>query len=249
MSSADDNGDDPNGATSSPESKGITISCAFGELLVRALGGPADLASEIAKEWLRDKYRLFREGRAERLAQKTKEALNERGVDGPTRPVPANMAFRIVEEATLEDDDYLQDLWARLLAAAMDPNAPPVRRALSGILQNLDPLDVKILSFLASQGWELFNIHWHEQGRNLREDVGPKGFTVARITEALHVDEADMRICLLNLGRLGCIQDEVQETLDSLDVTSAGLRIHNPKAIFRPTPLGFELVEACRARH
>ena len=156
--------------------------------------------------------------------------------------------MRIVEEATLEDDDYLQDLWARLLAAAMDPNAPPVRRALSGILLNLDPLDVKVLAFLASQGWELFNVHWHEQGRNLRPDVGPKGFTVARISEALEVDEDDMRVCLLNLGRLGCVQDEVDETWDSLGTTSAGLRIDNPKAIFRPTLLGFELVEACRAR-
>ncbi len=82
------------------------------------------------------------------------------------------------------------------------------------------------------------------QGSSLRGDVGPKGFTVMSLVESLGAPEREVQASLLNLFRLGCVADEVPETWDSAGTTSAGLRVHHAKAIFRPTQLGFDLVKA-----
>ncbi len=239
--------DDPHSSAEPEGQIGKPLSSALGELLVRALGGPAEQVGGMAEDWLREKRHTIRTERAERFARTTRSALKKRGVKGDeTRAVSTSIALRVVEEATLEDDDTMQDHWARLLATAMDPNAAPVKRSYIGILRELDPLDARVLGFLAGQGWELFNIQWHPQAGGLKDDVGPKGFTVTRLAEILGVDERDVRGSLLNLFRLGCVQDEVAGTWKSSSTTSAGLRIHDPKAIFRPTQLGFDLVEACQ---
>lgn len=236
--------DDDQSSSALQKQVGVALSTALGELLVRALSGPAEQAGGIAEDWLREKRQTIRRERGNRFAKQTNEALKDKGVGDETRPVPTIVALRIVEEATLEDDNFLQDQWARLLATAMDPNGVPVKRSYIGIMRELEPLDARLLSFLAAQGWELSNVHWHPQGSSLQGDVGPEGFTTTRLVESLGVPEREVQISLLNLFRLGCVADEVPETWDSAGTTSAGLRVHHAKAIFRPTQLGFDFVEA-----
>ena len=52
----------------------------------------------------------------------------------------------MMENASLEDDDNLQTLWARLMANAMDPKSHvSLQMSFIDILKNLTILDAKIL--------------------------------------------------------------------------------------------------------
>ncbi len=190
-----------------------------------------------------DRIGYYRLAQFFKLVDKTKKLLDDGCVE-TTRHVPPSLAIPLFEAATAEEDETLHDLWAHLLANAMDPNRPQARRAFVGILRQFDPLDARLLKFLTEQGWDLFKVQRHPQAQTLQEGVGPQGFTVARLSESLGVEQRDIATSLLNLFRLGCVVDETPETMGSLDTTTSGLRVHNERAIFRPTQLGWDLIEA-----
>jgi hypothetical protein len=56
-----------------------------------------------------------------KIWNKAKTRLAEQGIEEPAPPNP-NVALPILAAAADETNDELQDLWARLLAAAMNPN-------------------------------------------------------------------------------------------------------------------------------
>ena len=45
--------------------------------------------------------------------QRAEQLLLEAGLSNPTRAIALKLAVPLLEAASLEDDDYLQDLWAR----------------------------------------------------------------------------------------------------------------------------------------
>jgi len=56
------------------------------------------------------------------------------------------IALPILEQASLEECDELQDLWASLLTSAVDPNFDgSVRTAYIDILKQVEVMDVHIL--------------------------------------------------------------------------------------------------------
>ena len=219
------------------DSVDIPLSSALGELLVRVLGGPADQVGGIAEDWLHDKRRMIRRERAERLARETDEALRARGVDGPTRRVPLNVALRIVEEATLEDDDFLQDHWARLLATAMDSSAPPVERAFVGILRDFAPSDAKLLAYV------------HQATCQKDAPIGPPHrlgdgsliFSMSEISQVVSMPKNECELSLFNLDRLGCL---ILNVSTSQAVPGNTYRAMDQGGILL-TALGKALVEAC----
>jgi len=82
----------------------------FAEMLQK-IGGPA--AGEIGL-CLQDHVKVYRLRRQIRLLQKTQEILDNAGIE-PGR-VPLKLLGTIIDNATLEEDDSLQDMWAALLA-------------------------------------------------------------------------------------------------------------------------------------
>lgn len=53
--------------------------------------------------------------------------------------------YKLLEKASLEENDDLLDKWANLLSNATDKNySGNIRKIFVGILEELDPLDVKI---------------------------------------------------------------------------------------------------------
>jgi hypothetical protein len=46
--------------------------------------------------------------------------MDARGLAAPTRPLPPNFVLPLLTAAVVEEDDELQDTWARLLANAGD---------------------------------------------------------------------------------------------------------------------------------
>ncbi len=83
-----------------------------------------------------------------KLKAKTEEILKQRGVEQPEDP-PPSVIVPLLTNAQEEDRDELVDLWARLLAAAMDPSRKRhYRREFVDIVRKMEPLDAAILPLL-----------------------------------------------------------------------------------------------------
>lgn len=111
----------------------------FGDLLTTLLGG----AAEEGGEYLRWRVRMFRHSRMQRLLQKTSEFIEEGHVEA--EPVAPKILLPILENASLEDDDFLQDRWAMLLANAARGRGRSVLECAPEILKQLNPFEVMLL--------------------------------------------------------------------------------------------------------
>ncbi len=113
-----------------------------GGFIARYIGGSLEQGIGIFE----DKLKYMRWERQVRLMQRADEFLRERGLEGPTRLVPMKIAIPLLQAASLEEDDDLQDIWARLLVNAADAGSGvEVKRAYISILEDFDPLEAKIL--------------------------------------------------------------------------------------------------------
>jgi hypothetical protein len=93
-----------------------------------------------------DSLTYLRRVRQLRLAKRFEEIRKELGFDGPIDPVDFKLGLPLIEAASIEDDDSLQDLYARLLATATNPDSKArARRAFVSILQDFGPLEVLLL--------------------------------------------------------------------------------------------------------
>ncbi len=76
---------------------------------------------------------------------RVEEILEQRGVKEP-QAVSPSIAVPLIEAATNETREELRELWAKLLAAAMDPTkANHVRLELIEAVKRLAPIDARIL--------------------------------------------------------------------------------------------------------
>src|SRR6266852_1851280 len=86
-----------------------------GAFLEKALGStPADLVGLLGGDWLR----VRRAENTVRMLHRAEERLKARGIKDP-EPASLTIALPIFRAAADESREQLQDLWARLLAAAM----------------------------------------------------------------------------------------------------------------------------------
>jgi hypothetical protein len=110
----------------------------LGSFLAQALGStPEDLVAYLGGDWLR----VRRRENLVRLLERARERLTVRNVEEP-HPASLSIALPIVRGAADEDREELVDLWARLLANAMDPQLNDLRYAFIEAVKKIDPLDV-----------------------------------------------------------------------------------------------------------
>ena len=67
-------------------------------------------------------------------------------------PLSPNVAAALVEGAQEESRDELAELWARLLANAMDPKMNNVRHSFIEAVKAMDPLDAMVLERMYRRG-------------------------------------------------------------------------------------------------
>jgi hypothetical protein len=115
----------------------------FGGFLKDTLGTvPEDLVGYLGGDWLR--VRRFEN--IVRLIEKFRERLKARKTK-IEEPISLSVALPLLRAAADESRDELQDLWARLLAAAADPSrAGHFRQAFIDAAKRMDPLDAAVLS-------------------------------------------------------------------------------------------------------
>jgi DNA-binding XRE family transcriptional regulator len=82
------------------------------------------------------------------ILDKLRGVLGKRGIqEEEIRPVGNQISAELMEHGSLVEDEIIQDMWANLLANAMDPNFDPsyICPPYINILNNLTSLDVFIL--------------------------------------------------------------------------------------------------------
>jgi hypothetical protein len=124
---------------------GIEATRQLGGFVSRIINEPVEAVVGI----FTDRLQFIRAERQLRLTNRWLEILKERNIQGALRIVPPKFALPIIENASLEEDDELQDLWANLLASAVDPNFKgEMRAAFIDIIRQLEVADVHILDFM-----------------------------------------------------------------------------------------------------
>ncbi|EMP57099.1 hypothetical protein MSNKSG1_02349 [Marinobacter santoriniensis NKSG1] len=181
-----------------------------------------------------DKLRYIRWERQLKLIDKANAKLAQRGLYRPTRALPLQFAMPLVEAAALEEDDYLQDLWATVLANAADETVEiQLRRAFISILEDMTSLDVQILKVIgaASQN-SLYGLSALDRGFYLGY-LPERAAGLDDFQKEIPAPKKEVRIAVGNLQRLNVLS--TSQTVDGVS-DSNHVRI---------TALGEELLRMC----
>lgn len=168
-----------------------------GEFVSKFISGSLEQAMGIFE----DKLRYVRWGRQVRLMQRADEFMRLSGMSAPTRPIPLKIAIPILQGATLEEDNYLQDRWAALLVNAANASfSGEIRRSYASILEQLTPLDARILDVIYSLPFEE-SLH----SGIVTADLPDKARVSGEAEQGLILPPEEVVISLSNLARLGCL--------------------------------------------
>jgi hypothetical protein len=124
--------------------KGIDLVGGLGSYLSRALGGvPENLIGLLVGDWLIHK----RARRWGELQAETLRILEQRKVQEPYEDISPSIALPLIEAALDEVREVLKDIWANLLASAMDPKRKDfVRRNVIDAVRAMEPIDALVFS-------------------------------------------------------------------------------------------------------
>jgi len=205
---------------------------------------------------LADRLKFMRAERQFRLVGRWREIMKERKIEGALRIVAPKLALPIIENASLEEDDELQDIWANLLASAVDPNFKGLlRSAYIDIIKQLEVSDVHVLDFIYSK-YKESNVKYRE-GLKLNPkwdndayiDPNKVPVLMRHILAATKVNSQSYKESIDNLIRVRCIashiEDEQIETEVDGNVISKTVRFTHIYNLVSMTPLGISFAEAC----
>lgn len=178
-----------------------------------------------------DKLKYMRWERQVRYMQKVEQLARDVGLSSPTRVIPLKLAIPLLEAASLEDDDLLQDLWVRLLVNAVDERTHiNLQRSYIEILGQLTPLEARLLQKIYSLPYE----------QTLHAGIVTGGLPAHALSHEddgkdhdLQEPSIEVKLALANLARLGCIV--VQKSWGGGEIFKK----------VNPTLLGMSFVQAC----
>jgi hypothetical protein len=208
-------------------SKAIDLSEKFGKFLSSIFGEGFENIGGTFSDWTN----YFRYKNMLKLQDKVLSIHRQRHIEGKTIPIPPRYALPLLDSATLEDDDNIQDKWAGLIANSTDPNKNfQFQKIFIQILTSIEPLDAAILDLL----------HSSEKNENQKRNSED-------IAKTLDQDKHYVIISVSNLFRLGCIIDNWVNVYDSeIPKNYQGFRVNSPISDFRLSQLGKSLMEACK---
>ena len=150
----------------------------------RVLGNPIADAVGIA---IADPLRFVRITSLDWYSRRVDEILAKRDAN-KLKGAPPRIAVEILEAAQDETRDELRELWARLLANAMDScTQKNVRIEFVAVLKQLNPLDALILQRLSSVG-NFINPHQFAQAQHL--DTNDAATSILYLHDLKCVDQA-----------------------------------------------------------
>jgi len=181
-----------------------------------------------------DRLKFFRIERFFSFKEKTEKKLKEKGIK-VTIPIPPKLALPLIEAATVENDDSLQQRWSNMLSNAIDPSFKgSITRNFVSILEQMNPSDVIILDTLCKEWISLPD-----------ENKDTALFDRSKISTNLHIDKKECEISLRNLIRLGCIKPGVI-TASSISFGNHGLSSYKDTELVGVTELGIEFYQSIK---
>jgi len=174
--------------------KAIEAATNFG----RVIKGPVEELVGIVE----DRVKFARWERQLALTDKAEAIMERRRLSKPTRDIPLNFAVPLLTHAILEEDDELQEIWARLLVNAGDAATDiELRTAYVEILAGMSAFDVKNLAVMAAASLDAPGVispaleTWHLP--NSAAVWAPSPGKTGGLSK-------ELGISLANLSRLGC---------------------------------------------
>lgn len=178
--------------------KAIDAAREAGGFIAKFISGPLEQGVGIFE----DKLKYLRWERQIRYMERAQEFLNIAGLDSPTRAVPIKLAIPLMQGASLEEDNQLQDLWAALLANSANASYPiEIRRSYVAILEQLTSLDAQVLDAIYALPFEA----GQHAGISTAE-LPVRAQIIAKDDSNLPLPPEEIILSLSNLARLGCIR-------------------------------------------
>ena len=207
-------------------SNAIDASREFGGFISRFVSGPLEQVMGI----LEDRLRYMRWEGLQQLIKKVEEFRKQQGLPPPDKLIPLKNVVPLLYHATLEEDDNLQDMWARLLLNGTNESTGiTIERSFIEILAQISFLEARILQAI----YELPFDDTHHVG--VVTESLPESARVAEEKPASKYEEPayEVKMALANLVRIGCIR---------FPLSWGGGEIFSE---VNPTLMGKELVAAC----
>lgn len=208
-----------------------------GSFLSKALGEPIEEAIGM----IGDKLKFMRWERQIRLIDKVEEISQNRKIIGKEIPIPPKLFIPIMENASLEDNNTLQDIWARLIVSSQDEKTSKnVRVAYIDIIKQLEDVDVMFLD-------KLYN--WYQdytkQNNILDENFYTKlTFSKDNIIKSLDLSEFEYQSIVDNLMRVRCIRSEIK-IITSIMAGNEAMTIDKGYNSLQLTALGVNFIQIC----
>lgn len=241
--------------------KAIAETAKFGTTSVKATEKMLSFLSTVFKESIEtsagligERLQFFQWKRQLRMIDEVHTILSERDVDA-TIPILPKFAIPILEQASLEDDDDLQDIWCRLIANSLDPNFDSeIRYAFIDIIKNLTFLDAQILEVTYNSAVKYasgYGLSYFIQGT---DSTKPEIFTDERfilhyttrkenLLKTINCEKKQLDISIDNLLRVQCFKDS---SLESSVAYAKNLKdVVCSDDSYSLTLLGVAFVEAC----
>ena len=207
-----------------------------GSFVSRIFKEPIDQAAGMLTDWL--KFQRLK--RLVEISDKVDRILRARGVI-ETRAVPPKVAFRMLDGAAVEDDPTLRNLWANLIANAMDPGFTcDISPVYADIVSNLSPLDVRILLVMYA---ELVTYD-----RASFDHARQFGFDIEPMCASLGISRDDYLVSVHSLIRQECVAPAIIEAEFGGMGGFRGakfLTVDKGADSLVLTPLGIRFIEAC----
>ncbi|MBM7562769.1 Abi-alpha family protein [Fusibacter tunisiensis] len=150
-----------------------------------------------------DKLKYMRWERQVRLMQKADEFRIKFCIKDEYKQIPMKLAIPFFEASTLEDDDYLQDLWAKLLVNSTNPeNDFNLTRSIISILEQMTSLDAIILEKIYENSYEeMFN-------KGVKTGYLPEyaPIQIKEDDDDIKLNDIQIKLALSNLSRIGCLK-------------------------------------------
>ena len=177
------------------------------------------------------------------IHDKVEAIVAKRKCEGKMVPIPARIGIPLLEAATQENDETLQNKWAALIANAADPKtAFQIRKVFVSLLAELEPLDAAVLDVLPNA---VEAVKCEDRKNPLFVRVF-HGLKVPELSERLSASEDDILLSLHNLIRLGCVGYSRDTNNDMSTTWGFGLPSKDLDASHWATDLGDALRCACR---
>ena len=122
------------------------LSKPVGDFLSKVIGPPAETLGGL----LGDQMKSWRASNLDRIARKWDRVREERGIsEAVVKVLPFGEAYRAIEAVSVEENENVQELWARLIASATDNSrSVSVKKVFIDLLKSLGNIDAVVLEIL-----------------------------------------------------------------------------------------------------